>query len=155
MPDFYPWYNVLIEEKWHPCLGIYRQDGWWYGPQLIASTNQPNVPEQAMAPQTFHPRLPRGKSPSNPHLVFVPSLPAYMDALVYHTTRYRGSKHGLALLSAWIMRNLVRFFYLEQPHQELLLFIEMEEDEYIQEYLSDYKRKSLSLCRCVVGVFES
>lgn len=155
VPDFYPWYNVLIEEKWHPCLGTDREDGWWYGPQLIASTNQPNVPERAVAPQTFHPRLPRGKSPSNPHLIFVPSLPAYMDALVYHTTRYRQSKEGLALHSAWIVKNLVRYLYLELPHQQLPLLMEMEEDGYMEEYFKDYKTKPFFVYGIAEGVFES
>jgi hypothetical protein len=144
VPDFYPWYKCLIEEKWHPCLGTDREDGWWYGPRLVASTKQPNLPEQAVAPPTFHPKLPRGKSPSNPHPIFIPSLPAYMDALVYHTTHYRKSKEELALDATWIVGNLVRYLYLELPHQQLLLLMEMEEDGYIEEYLKDYKRKPFS-----------
>jgi len=155
VPNLYPWYNVLIEEKWHPCLGTNREDGWWYGPQLIASTKQPNVPEQAVALRTFHPRLPRGKSPSNPHPILVPTLPAYMDALVYHTTRYRPSKEGLALHSAWIVENLVRYLYLELPHQQLPLLMEMEKDEYMEEYFKDYKRKPFFVYGIVEGVFKS
>jgi hypothetical protein len=45
------------------------------------------------------------------------------------------------LLASWIIRNLTRYLYLELPHQQLPLLIELEEDEYMEEYLRDYKRK--------------
>jgi hypothetical protein len=155
VPDFYPWYQCLIEEKWHPCLGTDREDGWWYGPRLIASTKQPNLPEQAVAPPTVHPKLPRGKSPSNPHPIFVPSLPVYMDALVYHKTHYRKSKEELAFVAGWILSNLVRYLYLELPHQQLPLLMEMEEDGYMEGYLNNYKRKPFFVYGTVEGVFVS
>ena len=49
-----------------------------------------------------------------------------MDALVYHTTRYRKSKNGTAVHAAWIVKNLVRYLYLELPHQQLPLLMEMD-----------------------------
>jgi hypothetical protein len=139
VPDFYPWYKILIEEKWHPAIG--REDGWWYGPRLSSETKLLGLPERAVAAWTFSERLPRGKSPSNDYPILVPSLPAYLDALIFHATRYRQSKPNFALLASWIIRNLTRYLYLELPHQQLPLLIELEEDEYMEEYLQDYKRK--------------
>jgi hypothetical protein len=78
-----------------------------------------------------------------------------MDALVYHTTRYRKSKEGLALASACIVQNLTRYLYLELPHQQLPLLMEMEEDDYMEEYFKDYKRKPFFVYGIVEGVFES
>jgi hypothetical protein len=91
--------------------------------------------------KTFSERLPRGKSPSNDYPVLVPSLPAYLDALIFHATHYKQSKQNFALLASWIIRNLTRYLYLELPHQQLPLLMELEEDEYMEEYLRDFKRK--------------
>jgi hypothetical protein len=139
VPDFYPWYKVLIEEKWHPAIG--REDGWWYGPRLSSETKLLNLPERAVAAWTFFEGLPRGKSPSNDYPILVPSLPAYLDALIFHATRYRQSKPYFALLASRIIRNLTRYLYLELPHQQLPLLIELEEDEYMEGYLRNFKRK--------------
>ena len=78
-----------------------------------------------------------------------------MDALVYHTTRYWKSKNGMALDSACIVSNLVRYLYLELPHQQLPQLMELEEDGYMEEYFKDYKRKPFLVYRIVEGVFES
>ncbi|KAH6616793.1 hypothetical protein C7974DRAFT_442602 [Boeremia exigua] len=149
VPDFYPWFVVLIEEKWHPAIG--REDGWWYGPRLCSETKLRNLSEGAVAARTFSERFPRGKSPSNNHPILVPSLPAYLDALVFQATHYRESKQELALFASWIIRNLVRYLYLELPHQQLPLLIELEEDDYMEEYLRDYKRKPFFVYQEGVG----
>ena len=64
-----------------------------------------------------------------------------MDALVIHKTRYWKSKNGIALHAAWIVKNLARYLYLELPHQQLPLLMEMEEDGYMEEYFKNYKRR--------------
>jgi hypothetical protein len=145
VPDFYPWYKVLIEEKWHPAIG--REDGWWYGPRLSSETKLLDLPEEAVAAKTFSRRLPRGKSPSNDHPILVPSLPVYLDALIFRKTHYKESKPGLAFLASWIIRNLTRYLYLELPHQQLPLLIELEEDEHMEEYLRNFKRKPFFVYR--------
>jgi hypothetical protein len=149
VPDFYPWYHVLIEEKWHPAIG--REDGWWYGPRLSSETKLLGLPERTVAAKTFSEQLPRGKSPSNDHPILVPSLPAYLDALIFHATRYKQSKQEFALLASRIIRNLTRYLYLELPHQQLPLLMELEEDEYMEEYLWNYKRKPFFVYREGLG----
>jgi hypothetical protein len=104
-----------------------------------------------VAAKTFSAHLPRGKSPSNAHPILVPSLPAYLDALVFHETHYKKSKPGFKLLASWIMRNLTRYLYLELPHQQLPLLMELEEDEYMEEYLRGYKRKPFFVYRGGLG----
>jgi hypothetical protein len=118
----------------------------------------PNLPEYAKQPTIFPTWLPRGKDPSNNIPIFIPSLPAHLDALIYQATQYRHSKPELAELASWEIRNLTRYLYLELPHQQLRLLIEIEEDDFIDHYLQNYKRKPVFVYRRVPGTdseFES
>ena len=140
VPDMYPWQKILVEEKWHPAL--HREDGWWFGPRLHpASKAAANLPEHTKAPTLFSETLPRGKSLSSKHAVYVPSLPTYLDALIYHRNQYKHSKPGLTLTSGCQIDNLTRYLYLELPCQQLPLLIELEEDKYMEGYLRTHKRK--------------
>ncbi|KAF2265041.1 hypothetical protein CC78DRAFT_579722 [Lojkania enalia] len=118
VPDVYPWQHVLVEEKWHPA--IHREDGWWFGPRLHPDTKVPNLPERATPPTIFFKGLPRVKSPSNNYPILVPTLPSYLDAIIYHKTQYHHSKPGLASISSWQIGNLTRYLYLELSCQQFL-----------------------------------
>jgi hypothetical protein len=94
VPVVYPWQQILVEEQWHPAIN--RDDGWWYGPRLHPDSKLPNLPERAKPPTLFSKGLPRGKSATHDQPVSIPSLPTYLDALIYHITRYHQySKPGL------------------------------------------------------------
>ncbi|KAF2189856.1 hypothetical protein K469DRAFT_723733 [Zopfia rhizophila CBS 207.26] len=125
VPDVYPWVTILFEEKYH--LAIYRDDGWWYGPHLHCDSKAPNFPSNSRTSNLFPPHLPRGKSPSNSHPILIPSIPAYLDALIYHNTQYKDSKPRLSFL----------------PHQRLPLLLELEgnNNRFMDYYLQHYKRK--------------
>ncbi|UPX14122.1 uncharacterized protein EKO05_0004613 [Ascochyta rabiei] len=99
----------------------------------------------------FSEGLPRGRSQYNTYPVFVPSLAVYLDALIYHSNHYGYSKPGLATIASLQIRNLTRYLYLELPHQQLPLLIELEEYEYMDEYLGRYKRKPFSVYRRASG----
>jgi hypothetical protein len=148
VPNIYPWYKILIEEKWHPAID---RGGWWYGPHLHPNTKVTNLPECATQPTIFSKWLPRRKSASNNYPVYVPSLPAYIDALIYHATHYKRSKSGLASISSWQIDNLTRYLYLELPHQQLPLLIELEEDLFMEDYLRRYRRKPRFVYRVAPG----
>jgi hypothetical protein len=149
VPDVYSWHHVLMEETWHPAIG--REDGWWVGPRLHPDTKVPNLPERAIQPSLFHEGWPRGISSTKHFPVHIPSLPAYLDALIYHVTRYKISKPGLASIASWQIRNLTRYLYLELPRQQLPLLMELEEDQFMEEYLRNYKRKPFFVYRAVGG----
>ncbi|KAH7555232.1 hypothetical protein BM1_06855 [Bipolaris maydis] len=145
VPDVYPWNHVLIEERWHPAIG--QENRWWFGPRLHPDTKVRNLPERATPPTLFPKGAPRGKSPTNTHSVYILSIPAYMDTLVYHMIHYKLSKPGLATLASLQIANLTRYLYLELPHQQLPLLIELEEDEFMEEYLRNYQRKPFFVFR--------
>jgi hypothetical protein len=87
VPDVYPWQYILVKEKWHPAVD--RENGWWFGPRLHPDTAIKNLPERATPSTIFLIGLPRGKGPSSNHPILVPSLPTYLDALIYHKTQYQ------------------------------------------------------------------
>lgn len=149
VPDVYPWHHVLVEAKWHPA--IEREDEWWFGPRLCPDTKLPNLPERATLNTIFSKGLPRGKGASNKCSVLVPSLPVYLDALIYQVTHYKQSKPGLASIASWQIRNLTRYLYLELPHQQLPLLIELEEYGFMEDYLQGYKRKPFYVYRRLPG----
>ena len=64
-----------------------------------------------------------------------------MPLSTYHVTQYKHSKPGLASIASWQIRNLTRYLYLELPHQQLPLLIELEEHEFMHDYLQSDKRK--------------
>jgi hypothetical protein len=150
VPDFYPWHPILVEEKWHPAID---QGGWWYGPRLHWNTKVFDPPETITGLCKYFGGLPRGKSPTNNHTVHVPSLPTYLDALIYHDTHYHHSKPDLASESSWEIRNLTRYLYLELPHQQSRPLIELKEHEYMKNYLQKYVhiRKHCWVRRVVPG----
>ena len=152
VPDTYPWQNILVEEKWHPALD--REDEWWFGPLLHPDTKVTNLPERARAPTILFKGLTRGKSLSNNHPILVPTLPTYLDALIYHKTQYRHSNPGLASIASiasWQIRNLTRYLYLELPHQQMPLLIELEAYEYMENYLRNFKRKPFFVYQTTPG----
>jgi hypothetical protein len=139
IPDVYSWQPILVEESWHPAM--HRDNGWWYGPRVHPDTEVPNAPLSAHPKAIFFPGLPRAKSATHPHSILIPALPNYIDALIYHMTRYKTSKPGLWALSAWQLRNLTRYLYLELDHQQLPLLIQLEEYEFMEGYLKRFVRK--------------
>jgi hypothetical protein len=140
VPDVYPWHHMLVEENWYPAIN--RDDGSWYGPRLHPHSKLPNLPERAKPSTLFSKGLPRGKSATNDQPVLIPSLPTYLDALIYHITRYHQySKPRLYASASAQLSNLTRYLYLELPHQQLSLLIEMEEYEFMEKHLANYKRK--------------
>ncbi|KAL1606301.1 hypothetical protein SLS60_003703 [Paraconiothyrium brasiliense] len=139
VPDFYVVNNVLIEEDWHPAAQ--RTDDFWYGPCPHLGSKIQNIPKWLTPRPLFVKGYPRGKSSSNNTPIFVPTLPTYLDALIYHATQYKESRRGLSSESSWQIRNLTRYLYLELPHQQLPPLIELEEDRFMEEYLRTYVRK--------------
>ena len=149
VPDLYLWRSILIEETWHPAID--REDGWWFGPRLHPDTKAPHLPESAKQHTIFPKGLPGGNDSLNNFPIFIPSLPAHLDALIYQMTRYQHSKPELASLALWEIKNLARYLYLELPHQQLRLLIELEEDEFIDRYLQNYNRKPFLVYRKAPG----
>jgi hypothetical protein len=149
VPDVYPWHGILVEEKWHPAID--RENGWWFGPRLHPDTSVSNLPERATQKIIFSKELPRGLSPSKNYQVFVPRIPAYLDAMIYHATRYEQSKPALASNAHWQIQNLTRCLYLELPHQQLPLLIELEGYEYMENYLQRFVRKPRFVYRTAPG----
>ncbi|KAF2454309.1 hypothetical protein BDY21DRAFT_353607 [Lineolata rhizophorae] len=132
VPDVYSWNCFLVEEIYHPAID--RLDGWWYGPDTLTKPNGKCI---------LPPQLPRGKSSKHHGSVLIPSIPAYLNALDYHTTEYRHSKPALSQIGSWQIRNLTRYLYLELPHQQNTLLFELEAktNEFLFQYLKHYKRK--------------
>jgi hypothetical protein len=145
VPDVYPWHHLLVEESWHPAVG--REDGWWFGPCLHPQTKIGGLSERATRSTVFPEGLPRGISSSKNYSILIPRIPAYLDALIYHATRYKFSKPALASSASWQIRNLTRYLYLELPHQQLPLLIELEEDEFMEKYLQNFTRKPFYVYR--------
>ncbi|KAL1801748.1 hypothetical protein ACET3X_002090 [Alternaria dauci] len=148
VPDVYSWSPILVEDSWHPAL--HRDNGWWYGPRVRPDTKAPFPSSTAHPNAIFFPSLPRGRSAAHTHSISVPSLPAYLDALVYHVTHYKVTKPGLWAVSSWQLRNLTRYLYLELDHQQLALLIEMDEYDFMDDYLERFVRKP----RFVYGMSE-
>lgn len=76
--------------------------------------------------------------------IYIPSIPAYVDALVDQYRLYKaGSKPALAYYATWQLKNLTRCLYLELPHQKntILLEIEGRNERYLEQYFGNYKRK--------------
>lgn len=150
VPDFHAANHVLIEETWHPAAQ--RTDGHWYGPCPHENSTLQNIPQWRTLRPLFIKGYLRGKSPSNKTPIFVSSLPTYLDALIYHATHYKKTKQGLWFQSSWEISNLTRYLYLELPHQQLPLLIELEEDKYMEEYLRTYVRKPRFVYHNVPGL---
>lgn len=150
VPDFYTLNHVLIEEDWHPAAQ--RTDGFWYGPCPHVNSKLQNIPEWLTPQPLFVKRHPRGKSPSKKTPIFVPTLPTYLDALIYHVIHYEESRRGLSSESSWQIENLTRYLYLELPHQHLPLLIELEESEFMEKFLRAYVRKPCFVYHNVPGL---
>ncbi|KAF2442007.1 hypothetical protein P171DRAFT_327385, partial [Karstenula rhodostoma CBS 690.94] len=150
VPDFHCANNVLMEEKWHPATE--RTNVSWYGPCPYENSTIQNIPEWRTRQPLFTKGYPRGKSPSHNTPIFVPSLPNYLDALIYHVTHYKESRRGLSSESSWQIRNLTRYLYLELSHQQLPLLIELEEYEFMEEYLRAFVRKPRFVYNNVPGL---
>lgn len=133
VPELHPWSPFLVEKEFHPALR--RDDGWFYGPNTLDDAGD----SYRIFSTIFH----RAKGAQNTIPINVLSIPAYLDALVYHTTHYETSKPELASIADWQIRNLTRYLYLELPHQrEPLLFqVEAETENYMLPYLARWKRK--------------
>jgi hypothetical protein len=122
-----------VEKEFHPALQ--RDDEWWYGPRTL---------EQASDGCHFLSTVyPRAKGLNNRSPIFILSIPAYLDALVYHTTHYQTSKPELVSIADWQIRNLTRYLYLELPHQKnaILFQVEAETEKYMESYFEGYRRK--------------
>jgi hypothetical protein len=80
------------------------------------------------------------------NVILVPNIASYLDALVYHDAQYRSSKPRLALISAWQIRNLTRYLYLELPkcRLQVLIEVEAESEKFLEDYFNKYKRKPRS-----------
>ena len=133
VPELHPWSPFLAEKEHHPA--ILRTHGWWYGPSTLDKAYD-RYP-------IFSPIILRAKGPQNSSPTFVLSILTYLDALVYHKTHCEISKPELASIADWQIRNLVRYLYLELPHQKnsILFQVEAETENYMQPYLERYKRK--------------
>lgn len=133
VPNLYAWNPFLVEEIYHPASN--RNDGWWYGPDTLTNRGEREL---------ILPNLPRGKSADNTTPIFIPSIPAFLDALVDQIRLYKeGCKPALAFYAGWQLDNLTRYLYLELPHQKnrILFEVEVRNDGYLEQHFRNYKRK--------------
>lgn len=134
VPELNPWNVVLVEEEMHPAIS--RHDGWWYGPAILS--NQDHHPKHI-----FSTVWPRAKGPVITMPLLIPKVIVYLDTLVCQEKNYRISKPGLASVAQWQIGNLVRYLYLDLPHQKHALLFQLgwEAENYMESYLGRYKRK--------------
>lgn len=116
---------ILVEEHYNPVPE--RTDGWGVGPILMSSYDGRSLKFGQVADDS----------------ILIPAIASYLDALVYHRTKYRSCRPQLALVSGWQIRNLTRYLYLEQPKRriEVLFNVEADTEKHLERYLATYKRK--------------
>lgn len=134
VPELYPWNPFLVEKEFHPALR--RDDGWFYGPRILDDAAAKNG-----ADGIFNTIYQRTKGAGNTSINIL-SIPAYLDALVYHTTHYSTFKLGLASVADVQINNLTKDLFLELPHQmnPLLFQVDTETENYLQPYFAGWKR---------------
>lgn len=119
VPELYPWNPFLVEKEFHPAFR--RDDGWFCGPPTLDDRTSNDG-----ADGIFSTLYQRAKGAQNTTPVHVLSIPAYMDALVYHKTHYVTSKPRLASTADWQINSLTKNLFLELPHQINQLFFQVE-----------------------------
>ncbi|KFZ17892.1 hypothetical protein V502_04374 [Pseudogymnoascus sp. VKM F-4520 (FW-2644)] len=136
VPELYPWNPFLVEKEFHPALR--RDDGWFYGPRILDDAAANNG-----ADGIFNTLYQRSKGDRNTSPINILSIPAYLDALVYHKTHYATSKHGLAFVADVQINNLTKDLFLELSHQmnPLLFQVEEKTENYLQPYFAGWKRR--------------
>ncbi|KFZ08654.1 hypothetical protein V501_05858 [Pseudogymnoascus sp. VKM F-4519 (FW-2642)] len=135
VPELYPWNPFLVEKQFHPALR--PDDGWFYGPRILDDAAAKNDPDGI-----FNTIYQRTKGAGNTSPINILSIPAYLDALVYHKTHYATSKYGLASVADVQINNLTKDLFLELPHQmnPLLFQVDTETENYLQPYFAGWKR---------------
>ncbi|OBT56947.1 hypothetical protein VE04_03193 [Pseudogymnoascus sp. 24MN13] len=135
VPELYPWNPFLVEEEFHPALR--RDDGWFYGPRILD-----DAAANSGADGIFNTIYQRTKGAGNTSPINILSIPAYLDALVYHTAHYTTFKLGLASVADVQINNLTKDLFLELPHQmsPLLFQVDTETENYLHPYFAGWKR---------------
>jgi hypothetical protein len=125
IPALFYGQSLLAENDFHPTTD--RTDGWFFGPALLSHYDNRLITVGEVKDNNL----------------FIPSIPSYLDALVYHATRYSKIKPSLAFISQWQIRNLTRYLYLELPKRRIQILFEVEADteRFLENYLNNYKRK--------------
>lgn len=133
VPELHAWSPFLVEKEFHPALR--RDDGWFYGPNTLDDAGDRY--------HIFSTMFCRAKGAQNATPINILSIPSYLDALVYQNTHYETSKHELASIADWQIRNLTRYLFLELPHQRdpLLFQVKAETENYLLPYFARWKRK--------------
>ena len=125
IPALYHGQPLLAENDFHPTSS--RADGWHFGPEKLSNLDTG--------------LLTIGEADDTN--LFIPTIPSYLDALVYHITRYNNTKTSLAFISQWQIRNLTRYLYLELPglRNQILFEVEGSTERFLENYFNNYKRK--------------
>ncbi|KIW09637.1 uncharacterized protein PV09_00501 [Verruconis gallopava] len=125
IPALYHGRPLLAENNFHPTSN--RADEWHFGPEKLSNLD------------TGH--LTLGKADDTN--LFIPTIPTYLDALVYHIIQYTNTKTSLAFISQWQIRNLTRYLYLELPdlRNQILFEVEGSTERFLENYFNNYKRK--------------
>lgn len=125
IPALFHGQPLLAETDFHPTSN--RTDGWNFGPAKLSNMN------------TAHYTVCKADDRN----LFIPTIPSYLDALVYHKTRYTNTKPSLAFISQWQIRNLTRYLYLELPQlrNHILFEVEGSTERFLEKYFNNYKRK--------------
>ncbi|KAI9740075.1 MAG: hypothetical protein M1818_004826 [Claussenomyces sp. TS43310] len=134
VPELFSYTHFLVEEEQHPA---YLQDNVsFWNPRLLSRAEEDGY-------RVIFENLPPTRGPSISSPILIPSIPAFLDALVYHTTRYKSSKPQLQALSECLIYNLTRYMYLEIPPQSntILFQVEAETERYLEAHFARYKRK--------------
>ncbi|THW99297.1 hypothetical protein D6D13_10202 [Aureobasidium pullulans] len=96
VPDSHTRKPVLVEMDYHPCR--HRDDDVWFGPDTM------NMAMES-SPLTFN--LPRRGLPYRNYRVYIPTIPAYWDALV--AQKEQDDKRGLRKSASRQMNLLFRY----------------------------------------------
>jgi hypothetical protein len=125
IPALFHGQSLLVENNFHPTTN--RTDRWFFGPALLSHYDNRLITV--------------GEVKDNKLLIL--SIPLYLDALVYHTTRYSKIKPSLAFISQWQIGNLTRYLYLEllKRRTQILFEVEADTERFLENYLNNYKRK--------------
>ena len=126
-PNLFTGWPTVVEDRFHPAAD--RTDGWFFGPNLLSHCDQSRL----------------SPHPLDGISILVPSIPSYLNAMVYHATQYKTAKPQLSFMSKWQIRNLTRYLYLELPEcrHRVLLEVDADAKQFLGQFFDKYKRKPL------------
>ena len=130
VPDLEDKNAFLLELQYHPDKKNFK-----YGPHSISSTDT-RVPPRCR---------PRAKA-SSVLPILIPTVPAYINALIDQLREHkgcRGLKADMIVSASWHIRNFIRYLYLELPHQRKSILSRLcgQNLTAMEDKLNSYRRK--------------